>query len=182
MSPERRYQPSSDPERDDPWPNVRAAVELVANRRKVSLGAACQIVCEACASGEVRSRSRYIQGERHPLTRRYRGLLITYSLHAEHYRGAAIDLPSLELVDGQKTRHKNPEVNLADLEYWLVKQGSKRRSGTGKTTKSAAVAAFIVKTYPKRIPPGVSDKSIARDFKARTNASVSERTVRRARQ
>jgi hypothetical protein len=54
-------------------------------------------------------------------------------------------------------------------------------SGFTKATKTSAVKAFIVEKYPRGIPPGVSDKTIAREFGDHTKTTVSDRTVRRAR-
>jgi hypothetical protein len=55
------------------------------------------------------------------------------------------------------------------------------RKSHPKKTKREAVSEYMVRTYPQGIPPGVSDKHIAAELRKKNIASVSERTIQRAR-
>jgi|SRR5215469_5808707 len=192
--------------RGERWLRSVQAARLIANALKVSLGAALPILREAMASGEVRLRCvadgkpKYLSPD----------LWTNAEFDLEQNVVSAHDQWALDRgLDGVR-QYQGLEISTDDLRYWLIKNhesvrcehgiGS-RGSGRAKPaeseagnathstptpllprqTKRAAASEFLTQTYPEGIPPGMSDKELARKYVACTGVQISPRTLRRAR-
>jgi hypothetical protein len=122
------------------WLDIGDAVALIQRKLTTSIGAAQAALCEACASGSVRSRYITLGWNRTPMP-------------AAWWRGGTIDLDRGGVMHGGSSTPK-VQINADDLRYWLQEH---RASGPSPQmappAPPAAKAVDASGRTPRRAPP-----------------------------
>jgi hypothetical protein len=106
-----------------------------------------------------------------------RGMIANARWSIEHGTADPADWPwARRLVISPTSFDKWLKGALHDLQFPAT---PKRRAGAKPVL--IVLKEFITETYPKGVPPGITNKDIAEAARERIGKTVSERTVRRAR-
>ena len=114
---------------EERWLDLWDSVETIMLALQVSIGKAQALLVEACASGEVRSRTSQFLAER--------------NLQANEWDGADIDLDEGAVINGL-VRMRYVKISADDLGYWL------RQHSTSSTESTASAPASPTAAEPAR--------------------------------